>query len=75
MLTYQISQGVVGFLDREGLLVRDENNDYLDLGGLEADAIIQIHRFSITYCNSDGYTTGAKGDFDANHCSYYRLSC
>jgi hypothetical protein len=40
---------VAGFLEREGLLVRDIENDYLDLYGLEEDPMLQIHGYSISY--------------------------
>lgn len=34
-LTHRISQRVAGFLEREGLLVRDDDNGYLALDGLK----------------------------------------
>ena len=40
---------MAGFLEREGLLVRDDDNDYLALNGLEDDPMLQIHGYSITY--------------------------
>ena len=46
-LTHRISQRVAGFLEREGLLVRDDDNDYLALDGLEDDPMLQIHGYSI----------------------------
>jgi hypothetical protein len=33
---------VASFLDREGLLVRDDDTDYLALDGLEDDPMLQI---------------------------------
>ena len=39
---------MTGFLEREGLLVREGDNDYLTLGGPEDDPILQIHGYSIT---------------------------
>jgi hypothetical protein len=42
-LTHRISQHVTGFLEREGLVVRDYDNDYLVLDGLEDDPMLQIH--------------------------------
>jgi hypothetical protein len=48
-LTHRISKRVAGFLEREGLLVRDDDNDYLALDGLEDDPMLQIHGYSITY--------------------------
>jgi hypothetical protein len=40
---------VAGFLECEGLLVRDDDNDYLALDGLEDDPMLQIQGYSITY--------------------------
>jgi hypothetical protein len=40
---------VAGFLEREGLLMRDNDNDYLALDGLEDDLMLQIQGYSITY--------------------------
>jgi hypothetical protein len=39
-LTHRISHRVAGFLEREGLLVRDIDNDYLALDGLEDDPML-----------------------------------
>jgi hypothetical protein len=44
-----ISQRVAGFLEREGLLVTDNDNDYLALDGLEDNQILQIYGYSIAY--------------------------
>jgi hypothetical protein len=46
-LTHRISQRVAGFLEREGLLVRDDDNDYLALDGLEDDPMLQIQGYSL----------------------------
>ena len=40
---------MAGFLEREGLLVRDNDNDYLALDGLEDAPMLQIQGYSITY--------------------------
>ncbi|MFT5550467.1 MAG: hypothetical protein ACI9CO_002400 [Candidatus Azotimanducaceae bacterium] len=40
---------MAGFLGREGLLVKDDDNDYLALDGLEEDPMLQIHGYFITY--------------------------
>jgi hypothetical protein len=40
---------VAGFLEREGLLVREGDNDYLTLDGPEDAPMLQIHGYSITY--------------------------
>jgi len=57
-LTHRISQRVAGFLEREGLLVRDDDNDYLALDGLEDDPMLQIHGYSITYRIATGKQQG-----------------
>jgi hypothetical protein len=59
-LTHLISQRVAGFLEREGLLVRDDDNDYLALDGLEDDPMLQIHGYSITYRIATGKQQGRK---------------
>ena len=69
VLAHRISQRVAGFLEREGLLVRDIENDYLSLDGLEEDPMLQIHGYSITYRIATGFTAGAKGIYATNHCS------
>jgi hypothetical protein len=51
---------VAGFLEREGLLVRDDDNDYLALDGLEDDPILQIHGYSITCRIATGKQQGRK---------------
>jgi hypothetical protein len=51
---------VAGFLEREGLLVKDDDNDYLALDGLEDDPMLQIHEYSITYCIATGKQQGRK---------------
>jgi len=42
---------VAGFLEREGLLVTDGDNDYLTLDWPEDDPMLQIHGYSITRVN------------------------
>jgi hypothetical protein len=59
-LTHRISQRVAGFLEREGWLVRDDDNDYLALDGLEDDPMLQIHGYSITYRIATGKQQGRK---------------
>jgi hypothetical protein len=39
---------VAGFLEREGLLVTDDDNDDLALDGLEDEPMLQIHGYCIT---------------------------
>ncbi|MCP3702103.1 MAG: hypothetical protein GY954_04125 [Alteromonas sp.] len=60
VLAHRISQRVAGFLEREGLLVRDVDNDYLALDGLEEDPMLQIHGYSITYLIATGSQQGRK---------------
>jgi hypothetical protein len=49
---------VAGFLECEGLLVRDDDNDYLALDGLKDDPMLQIQGYSITYCIATGKQQG-----------------
>jgi hypothetical protein len=51
---------VAGFLGREGLLVRDNDNDYLALDGLKDEPMLQIHGYSITYRIATGKQQGRK---------------
>jgi hypothetical protein len=51
---------VTGFLEHEGLLVRDVDNDYLALDGPEEDPMLQIHGYSITYRIATGSQQGRK---------------
>ncbi|MFT6991183.1 MAG: hypothetical protein ACJASL_003170 [Paraglaciecola sp.] len=51
---------MAGFLKREGLLVTDDDNDYLTLDGLEVDPMLQIQGYSITYCIATGKQQGRK---------------
>ena len=37
-----------------------DDNDYLDLDGLEDDPMLQIHGYSITYCIATGKQQGRK---------------
>ncbi len=40
---------VARFLERRGILERDEDNCYLTLDGLETDPLLDIHSHSVTY--------------------------
>lgn len=60
VLAHRISQRVAGFLEREGLLVRDVDNDYLSLNGREEDPMLKIHGYSITYRIATGSQQGRK---------------
>jgi hypothetical protein len=51
---------VAGFLEREGLLVRDDDNDYLALDGLEDAPMLQFQGYSITYRIAPGKQQGRK---------------
>jgi hypothetical protein len=51
---------VAGFLEREGLLVTDDDNDYLALDGLEDDPMLQIQGYSITYRIATGKQQGER---------------
>jgi hypothetical protein len=51
--THRISQRVAGFLERGGLLVRDNDNDYLALDGLEDDPMLQIQQQKLTQINQN----------------------
>jgi hypothetical protein len=44
---------VAGFLEREGLLVRDDDNDYLALDGLEDDPKPDSHYHKISGSEQD----------------------
>jgi cobyric acid synthase len=59
-LTHRISQRVAGFLERETLLVRDNDNDYLALDGLEDAPMLQIQGYSITYGIATGKQQGRR---------------
>jgi len=48
-LLHHISQRVARFLERRGILERDEDNSYLTLDGLEEDPLQDIHSHSVTY--------------------------
>jgi hypothetical protein len=51
---------VAGILLREGLLVRDDDNDYLALDGLEDAPMLQIPGYCITYRIATGKQQGRK---------------
>jgi len=44
-----ISQRVARFLERRGILERDEDNSYLTLDDLEEDPLQDIHSHAVTY--------------------------
>jgi hypothetical protein len=55
-----ISQRVACFLERRGILERDEDNSYLTLDGLEEDPLKDIHGYSVTYRIAIGPLKGRK---------------
>lgn len=59
-LLQRISQRVARFLERRGILERDENNSYLTLDGLEEDPLQDIHSHSVTYRVAIGPQKGRK---------------
>jgi hypothetical protein len=63
---------VAGFLEREGLLVRGDDNDYLALDGPEDDLMLQIHGYSITYRIATGKQQGRKVFTLQTYCTYGR---
>jgi ribosomal protein S27E len=59
-LLHTISQRVASFLERRGLLERDEGNSYLTLDGLDEDPMQDIHSHSVTYRIAMGPQRGRK---------------
>jgi len=59
-LLHQISERVARFLERRGILEKDEDNSYLTLGGLEEDPLLDIHTYSVTYRVAIGPQKGRK---------------
>ena len=59
-LLHIISQRVASFLERRGLLERDEDNSYLTLDGLDEDPMQDIHSHSVTYRIAMGPQRGRK---------------
>ncbi len=59
-LLQRISQRVARFLERRGILERDEDNSYLTLDGLEEDPLQDIHSHSVTYRVAIGPQKGRK---------------
>ena len=59
-LLHTISQRVASFLERRGLLERDEDNSYLTLDGLDEDPMGNIHSHSVTYRIAMGPQRGRK---------------
>jgi len=59
-LLHTISQRVASFLERKGLLERDEGNSYLTLDGLDEDPMQDIQSHSVTYRIAMGPQRGRK---------------
>ena len=48
-LVHTLARRIVRHLERQGLLQRDMENDYLTGEAFEVDALTPLHSFSITY--------------------------
>jgi hypothetical protein len=59
-LLHTISQRVASFLERRGLLERDEDSSYLTLDGLDEDPMQELHSHSVTYPIAMGSQQGRK---------------
>ena len=59
-LTQKISERIARYLERQGLLVRDMDNSYLNYDNLAEDALGQIQGNSITYRIAVGPQAGQK---------------
>lgn len=60
VLLHRISERVARFLERRGILERDEDSSYLTLDGLEEDPLKDIHTHSVTYRVAVGPQKGRK---------------
>ena len=59
-LVYKLSQRVARFLTKQGLLIEDIDNSYLNLDGLAPDPMQDLHGHSITYRVALGAQRGKK---------------
>ena len=57
---HTISQRIADFLERRGLLERDEDSSYLTLEGLDEDPMQELHAHSVTYRIAMGPQRGRK---------------
>jgi len=57
---HTISQRIADFLERRGLLERDEDSSYLTLEGLDEDPMRELHAHSVTYRIAMGPQRGRK---------------
>ncbi len=66
-LVHTISLRVARFLERRGLLERDEEDSYLTLDCLDDEPMQQLHGHAITYSNCLRSTARSKSLYLANH--------
>ena len=59
-LVHRLAQRIGRHLERQGLLQRDAENDYLTEDAFEADAVMPLHSASITYRIALGPQKGRK---------------
>ena len=59
-LLHTISQRVASFLERRGILERDEGSSYLNLDDLDEDPMQELHSHSVTYRIAMGPQRGRK---------------
>jgi hypothetical protein len=60
ILVHSISHRVARYLERQGILERDEENSHLQLGGIDDDPMQQLIGFSISYRIAVGPQQGSK---------------
>ncbi len=60
ILVHTISHRVARFLERQGVLERDEENSYLQLEGLDEDPMQQLIGCSVSYRVAVGPQQGRK---------------
>ncbi|MFM1895754.1 MAG: hypothetical protein RLZZ385_828 [Pseudomonadota bacterium] len=60
VVLHLISERVARFLERRGIIERDEGNSYLSLEELEEDPLQDIHSHSVTYRVAIGPQKGRK---------------
>jgi len=59
MLVQSISHRVARYLERPGILERDEENSYLQLDGIDEDPMQQLIGCSVSYRIAVGFAPGA----------------
>jgi len=60
ILVHSISHRVARYLERQGILERDEENSYLQLDGIEEDPVQQLIGCSVSYRIAVGPQQGRK---------------